>query len=427
MKKSVVIGFSLMCLRLVAEILPGNIVGYSTVTVPLGKSVFSIPAKPVGVPKFTLADILPYANEGDRVQWAGGDACVETVAGEKQWVSNGKIVTSETLDVSSSLTYWNTGTRPIALIFSGKFEVSDAGMDSMSEMTPKSIVGERPVARPMSLADILSYSTVQIKNVEGQRVVSAGTGFFYEIRYKGFWIPIIISNRHVVEGVKESLFVFTLAENDRPLSAHINFKLLYNTVNWIFHPDPQVDLAALPILPILNIMHQKKMKPYLAYLNFSHIPSETDFSGICQLDDVIMIGYPSMLRDEANNQPIFRKGSIATNPNKGFNGNREFLIDMAVYGGSSGSPVLLASDGPYVNRTSNSFVSNGVRLNLLGVNKAVHLTTIDGRLDVECIQTARVNLIPKTSIPNNIGVVIHASRIKELEDHIITFAGFDKK
>lgn len=60
-----------------------------------------------------------------------------------------------------------------------------------------------------------------------------------------------------------------------------------------------------------------------------------------------MIGYPNGLWDSQNNLPIIRRGITATSVKKDYNGKKEFLIDAAVFPGSSGSPVFIFNEGSY--------------------------------------------------------------------------------
>jgi hypothetical protein len=53
-----------------------------------------------------------------------------------------------------------------------------------------------------------------------------------------------------------------------------------------------------------------------------------------------MVGYPTGLWDDVHNSPLFRTGSTATHPAVDFQGRPEFVVDLACFPGSSGSPVF---------------------------------------------------------------------------------------
>ena len=93
-----------------------------------------------------------------------------------------------------------------------------------------------------------------------------------------------------------------------------------------------------------------------------------------------------------------------------YNGKKEFLIDMACFPGSSGSPIFFCNEASY---TTGNNVIIGSRCRLLGLLYAGPQYTSVGKIIFENIPTS-----PKAvfNIPNNLGLVIKAERIKELEE-----------
>lgn len=433
MKRLAILTLTLFSIQLMAGTASENIVGFQKVSVPPGKSTFSIPMREVGNGKSVrLSVLLPFANIGDGVELSDGVAKVGISDDGKHWYLGGKVVDDRPIAPGSSVVYWNSGEKAIEFEFSGEVGVGmgDAGKGNGQDKPIESRGQKKPeikTSQPqMMMSDVLSYSTVQLMSLVGNGMMRTGTGFFYYCQRGKYGVPVIITNRHVIDSVQRTRFDFTVAKDGRPTEKMIPYETDYRGIKWIAHPDSDVDLAALPILPFINYAHDvHHIDVYMAPFNSSLIPDESYFAGICQLDDVVMIGYPDSLRDLVNNQPIFRKGSIATNPNKPFNGRREFLVDMAVYGGSSGSPILLVDDGPHINRQTHVFENRG-RIKLIGVNRATHIHTATGSINAVVHPTAKVDLIPETQIPNGLGVIIHAKRIKELEDIVLKVAGADK-
>lgn len=306
--------------------------------------------------------------------------------------------------------------------------------------------GVPKVQRPkLHAAELLSYATVRLTCVKADGM-SYGTGFFYEIPYAtnaAMHIPVIVSNRHVVQDVVETVIVFTIAGPDSlPSSATYTIRIDNRAFSWIGHPDTSVDLSVLPLAPALRHMQNQGKLPFYFALNSSCIPDNNYLGAITQTDEVIMIGYPGGLWDDANNQPIFRKGILATSPSKNFSGRREFLIDMPVYWGSSGSPVLLFSEGVFFDRSRGSGPEGiilGGRLKLLGINYATIVNTVTGKVvpvpvptvaaedgkivgsnDQSNNKSQKFSLEAKMVIPNNIGIIINASRLKEIEQMFTT-------
>jgi hypothetical protein len=155
----------------------------------------------------------------------------------------------------------------------------------------------------------------------------------------------------------------------------------------------------------------------MAPMDYSLVADDAFLQNVTQLDDVAMIGYPDGIWDVVNNQPIFRKGVFATRPNRLYNGKREFIIDMPVYGGSSGSPVLIASDGPWVDRLNNALKTHAPT-RLVGVVYKTFIHNDLGKLIAVPIPTVATdeNNAAIVRVPNNLGLVISASRLLEMED-----------
>jgi len=277
-------------------------------------------------------------------------------------------------------------------------------------------VSERDSITKFKLADYLSYTTVQICSVLGNGRVRYGTGFFYQFRLENSdkVIPVIVSNRHVVKGSRGAILRFTTI-SDGCLDKIIEYRLQYRNTNWLFHPTNNVDLAFLPMEPVFRDIRNQLGTPALNYQFSSEmIPSPNRFDEIMQMEDAHMIGYPDRISDRVNNQPIFRKGSLATRPNKDYQGKREFLINMPVYNGSSGSPVV---------RQSRESISGGYidRPELIGIVRSTCQHSATGVVKVAVDESGRVsvtNHVVSVLIPNDLGVVIHASRLNEMEKWI---------
>lgn len=187
-----------------------------------------------------------------------------------------------------------------------------------------------------------------------------------------------------------------------------------------FTEELAADLSYMPLLPIISDIERTGKSVFMVNYDASMIPSSEEMDYITQLDDVAMVGYPNGIWDHVNNQPIFRKGSLATRPSKRYNGNKEFLIDMPVFGGSSGSPILIASDKMYFDRRTKNYRGN-FTLKLLGVVYVVMLHSVMGEVEVVSIrdmETKTATRTPLFRVPNNLGMVISAERILEIEKEL---------
>jgi len=135
-------------------------------------------------------------------------------------------------------------------------------------------------------------------------------------------------------------------------------------------------------------------------------------TSLMAIEEIVMVGYPNGIWDHVNNPPVFRRGATATHPNTDYCGKKEFMIDAACFPGSSGSPVLLYNFGNYSDRKGNVII--GSRIKLLGVLFAAPQHTATGEIVIANIPTA-VKPVAISRIPNNLGLVIKASRLMEFD------------
>lgn len=269
----------------------------------------------------------------------------------------------------------------------------------------------------MSPADQLSFSTVRIACVTKSREASIGTGFFFDFPFTGNkHIPLIITNRHVIENAVDGTFQLTEAgsEGTPKIGTFTTVKLDSFESRWVPHPDKDVDLCAMPIAPLLNAAEDQGKPFFHRMMGKDLIAMSETMSELSALEEIVMIGYPVGIWDSASDMPIFRKGVTATRPDLDYEGRKEFMIDAACFPGSSGSPVLLFNIGGYTTKTGNTILGS-TRIKLLGVLYAGPQFTVEGRPQVVPIPTNTI-AISASQIPTNLGLVIKAEQILKFED-----------
>lgn len=267
----------------------------------------------------------------------------------------------------------------------------------------------------LSPSEQLMHSTVRIA-CSTPSGPSTGTGFFYSFaRSASQQVPAIVTNKHVVAGATNGTFSLTLRGQDglADYGKHVKVSLDQFEQRWVPHPDPQVDLCAMPIAPLVEQSFSQGKPFFFVSLDASLIPSASDLNELVALEDIVMVGYPNGIWDTQNNLPIFRRGITATHASRDYEGRREFLIDAACFPGSSGSPVFLYNMGGWSTRAG-GFAIGGVRLKLLGVLYAGPQHTATGEVRIVNVPTQQ-RAIAVSTIPNNLGLVIKASRLQELD------------
>ncbi len=265
----------------------------------------------------------------------------------------------------------------------------------------------------MSLSEQLIYCTTKIIAVLDENTISTGTGFFMNFNVnieKDTYQPVIITNKHVVANAKKIIFSVCKAdENNQPLDKE-KFTITLDSFRVIGHPSDDVDLCAIPIADVDLQTSQNNVNLYRGKFGTDLLISDEEIKECSAMEDIIMIGYPNGLEDEYNNKPIIRKGVTSTHMKYDYNGKKEFLIDMACFPGSSGSPIFFCNESSY---TTGNGVIIGSRCRLLGLLYAGPQYTGVGSIVFENIPTSPKAVI---NIPNNLGLVIKSERIKELED-----------
>jgi len=268
----------------------------------------------------------------------------------------------------------------------------------------------------LSISEQLTYSTVRIECELNNGGISTGTGFFFnflENKDDNSHIPVVITNKHVIKNAKKGKLIITKAnEKGEPLDTE-HFTLSFDNFEsfWKLHPENDVDLCAMPIAPFINMAKERGDKLFYIPFTKSLFITEKQKSELRTLEDVLMIGYPNGIWDSINNMPIFRKGTTATNPLIDYNGKKEIMIDIAAFPGSSGSPVLIFNENGYSDRKGNTYMGAS-RIILLGILYAGPQMTTTG----EIIMTPNIQRpISVSKIPNNLGLIIKAERILELE------------
>ena len=69
----------------------------------------------------------------------------------------------------------------------------------------------------LSIYEQLCFSTTRIETEDEKGCIFSGTGFFFNLKVKDGVVPLLVTNKHVVKGMKKGVFRFTTAdENGNP-------------------------------------------------------------------------------------------------------------------------------------------------------------------------------------------------------------------
>lgn len=263
----------------------------------------------------------------------------------------------------------------------------------------------------LSLAEQAVYSTVKLTAFKNGTAISTGTGFFYHFADNGYTnCPAIVTNKHVVNGADQIMATCHIADQDKnPSGRFINLKIptVPSVVN---HPNSEIDLCALMISPLLQNAISQGTPVFYVALDKKLIPQSNDWQFFDAIENVTMIGCPNGISDEANNLPIVRRGITASSLRRDYNNRPEFVVDMACFPGSSGSPIFILDQSGYLDRKSKQYLMGATRIYLIGILYAGPLITNNGsivlaqppRVEVaammhlgNCIKATELNIIDK--------------------------------
>lgn len=271
----------------------------------------------------------------------------------------------------------------------------------------------------LSISEQITYSTVRIECEYQDQTEGTGTGFFFQFlkdEATGNHVPVVITNKHVINGATKGRLLFTKANaNNEPLDTQ-HFEVYFDDFEslWRMHPDSDVDICAMPIAPFVAEAAKKGERLFYISLDKSILPTAQQLSDFSALEEILMVGYPNGIWDTVNNKPILRKGVTATHPNFDYCGKKEFMIDAACFPGSSGSPVFIFNENGYRDKRGNMFMGTS-RVILLGVLYAGPQHTAQGDIQIVDVPTVE-RPIAISRIPNNLGLIIKSERILQLEN-----------
>ncbi len=262
----------------------------------------------------------------------------------------------------------------------------------------------------MTLAENLLYTTIKLIAFKGGTPTSTGTGFMFAFAQDGNQIvPCIVTNKHVVNGADMIRARLHFGKDDQPTGEYVdcNFDISGGVPFW--HPNPDIDLCAFAYADIIRQAESQGKTIFFRHLDMSLVPEDDDWPYFDALEEVTMIGCPNGLADEVNNLPISRRGITATSLGKDYNGKPEFMVDMACFPGSSGSPIFIYDRNGYLDRKANTYNMGTQRIKLVGILYSGPLISNDGRIVL--------SHMPRVEVASmmHLGNAIRASELRVLD------------
>jgi hypothetical protein len=123
-------------------------------------------------------------------------------------------------------------------------------------------------------AEALSYNTVRIELEYDGGDTGIGTGFLYQFESSSkISVPAIVTNRHVLENAKNiDLYFNPTGKDNKPNLDNEKIRVRFTEIqknSWLSHPNPDIDLAFLPVAKMVDQLHSERKTPYMLYFTRS--------------------------------------------------------------------------------------------------------------------------------------------------------------
>lgn len=266
----------------------------------------------------------------------------------------------------------------------------------------------------------LPYTVIRIRggDLSNAGQYHTGTGFFYSSGSGPRNIPLIVSNKHVLCNKAWLEFDFGLATNDqeRIFGPPTTIRIDAGSLPIFEHPDRNVDLAAIPLGPFFQQLKEDGKTPHTLLMTSKNFASDELISTMQAATSVLMVGFPNGVMDEANNLPVVRKGVLATPYAANYGGQSNFVVDIASFGGSSGSPVFAMFEHVMQGPDGELSLMTQPQISLIGVLHSGPVMSTNG--NIVAIPVPTNHFVAQTNVMIHLGYCLKAFRIEELAQEI---------
>lgn len=207
--------------------------------------------------------------------------------------------------------------------------------------------------------DPYSVATVPLQRMFGDTSLGNATGFVWQRHEKLYLITNwhVVSGRNADTGAPLSIYagepnalIALMRPKDNAIDTvtlRVPLKDEADKPLWLFHPvhKREVDVVAIPIA---NADGTWMARPINA------LPRNNELSIQVGMD-VFVLGYP--FGSAPPSLPVWKRGSIASEPQLVRLGDKFYLVDSASRPGMSGSPVILRSYGTHLTESGPSITT----------------------------------------------------------------------
>jgi hypothetical protein len=122
-------------------------------------------------------------------------------------------------------------------------------------------------------AEQLLFTTVRIEaDVPGG--VATGTAFAFQYEWDDKKAPFLVTNKHVVADATQGRFFFTQGDSGKPqIGQRHDVQIEDFEACWHGHPDADVDIAVMPLVPVLQHLANEGKRVFIKHIDNSLIPT----------------------------------------------------------------------------------------------------------------------------------------------------------
>jgi len=307
-------------------------------------------------------------------------------------------------------------TNMLLLLTYGTWAMDKSNIVSVSRVTvPNFMAGASPDKQ-------LFFTTVRIEASNGtNRSVGTGSLFDYQWNWRGSSNKVhgtfLVSNAHVIDGYPSGkiTFIKRKADSDEP---KLGETMEFTMSNWtpLWHRHSKADLVVMPLAPLLNVITNDSLRPYFRLIDRAISACGDEQRKLRAMEQVIFIGYPSALFDSKNFLPLARRGYTASPLGVDYENEKKFVVDAAVFPGSSGSPVFVYDQGAFLGDAGEPLY--GQRAKFVGIITSMYYRNEKGRIMLREVPTA-FEPYSITKQPLNLGVVLKADLVYETIEQLL--------
>lgn len=239
----------------------------------------------------------------------------------------------------------------------------------------------------MKVETPLSKSLFSILRMEvsGPKHAGVATAFVFSQTWQGAHAPFLVTAAHNIAGATKGRIFFSKGKDEKPVvGEYVCLELDEFEKGWHRHPKKELDIAVLPLAPLVRQIESNGGAVYNTALDESLLP-EAD-PAVDAVEEALVLGFAAELQDRKHLFPLVQKGVTANPYVIDHSGLPKFSLQVPVYAGLAGSPVVLARQ---FHQPTPQGVATATQLVLLGM-----LTEVAVRQDRSAANFAPIPILP---------------------------------